>query len=154
MKNIGSVNESLLTVKSTSLISDVDPLLGLSLQSISKESDLSVATRPHEVVRLCPPSTGSFCAYLALTFSTLLSSQASGAHRTRTFIPAWGNSAYFRRISPRSQTPTSSLPHSRPSHPDSGELSRAHPNPVVSSASGFLRVGRPRSADLQCPAPR
>src|SRR5688572_24938770 len=124
----------LVTVESTSLISDVDPLLGLSLQSFSKESDLSNAVRPHEVVRLRPPSTGSFCAYLALTFSTLLSSQASGAHRTRTFIPAWGNSTYFRRIRPRSQTPTSYPPPTRVRSIGSGELSRAHSNPVVSSA--------------------
>jgi hypothetical protein len=34
----------------------------------------------------------------------------SGAHRTRTFIPAWGNSTYFRRNRHRSQTPTSIPP--------------------------------------------
>ncbi len=38
------------------------------------------------------------CAYLALTFSTLLSSQASGAHRSVTFVSVWGNSTYFSEV--------------------------------------------------------
>src|SRR5918998_1015410 len=42
--------------------------------------------------------------YLALTFSTLLSSQASGAHRAGDWSPAWGNSTYFMRRTNPSQT--------------------------------------------------
>jgi hypothetical protein len=34
---------------------------------------------------------GVFVHYLALTFSTLLSSQVSGAHRTEFLCSAWGN---------------------------------------------------------------
>src|SRR5829696_5690016 len=58
-----------------------DPLLDLSVNQ-SKESELTVdagAVDEH----------GVLVHYLALTFSTLLSSQASGAHRTG-FFPGLG----------------------------------------------------------------
>jgi hypothetical protein len=83
---------------------------------------------------------------LALTFSTLLSSQASGAHRAGAFFPAWGNSTYFTRLSKPSQLGLELPPHrSRrlrigPLH--EGSAAR----PVVSMPVGFLRVGRRRSA--------
>jgi hypothetical protein len=41
------------------------------------------------------PEHGVFVHKLALTFSTLLSSQVSGAHRAVSSDSAWGNSTYF-----------------------------------------------------------
>jgi hypothetical protein len=41
------------------------------------------------------PGHGVFVHKLALTFSTLLSSQVSGAHRAVSCDSAWGNSTYF-----------------------------------------------------------
>ena len=49
------------------------------------------------------PGTGFYSAYLALTLSTLLSSQDSLTHRTRTNIPAWGNPTYSSPSSQPSQ---------------------------------------------------
>src|ERR687898_1465556 len=53
---------------------------------------------------------GVLVHYLALTFSTLLSSQASGAHRAGVSIPTWGNSTYSMRLFKPSQTDSNFLP--------------------------------------------
>jgi hypothetical protein len=49
------------------------------------------------------PSTGFFVHYLALTFSTLLSSQASGAHRAGSFGSGLGQLIYIRSAITSSQ---------------------------------------------------
>jgi hypothetical protein len=71
-----------------------DPLLDL-LVNQSKESE-------PEHLKGCP-RTGFLVHYLALTFSTLLSSQVSGAHRAGHWVPAWGNSANPARAGRSSQ---------------------------------------------------
>jgi hypothetical protein len=84
--------------------------------------------------------------YLALTFSTLLSSQASGAHRAGAFFPAWGNSTYFTRLSEPSQTRSRTSSPSVSKAPDRTAPRGSAAGPVVSIPVGFLRVGRRRSA--------
>jgi len=56
--------------------------------------------------------------YCALTLSTLLSSQVSGAHLALAFTAAWGNSSYFSSFGSRCQT--ESLPCSPRPRPCSG----------------------------------
>ena len=56
--------------------------------------------------------------YLALTFSTLLSSQVSGAHRAGAFAPVWGNSTHFMRGTGPSQTDPDNPLSSAPQPPD------------------------------------
>src|SRR5687767_4507382 len=80
-----------------------------SIVNQSKESELGA--------RLSEPEHGVFVHYLALTFSTLLSSQVSGAHRAGILIsPAWGNSTTLGGRSTRvksgccSPTPTRTWP--------------------------------------------
>jgi hypothetical protein len=85
--------------------------------------------------------------YLALTFSTLLSSQVSGAHRAGSFGPGLGQLIYIRSAATPSQIGVSP-PESTRTQP--GEPLEA-PGEVV--AIGFLRVGR-RSVLLLRPAPR
>jgi hypothetical protein len=96
---------------------------------------------------------GFFVHYLALTFSTLLSSQVSGAHRTElVWAPAWGSDPHYEvwqvRVKPG---PFGSSRTIR--GPDLMHLLRAHIYPNISLASGFL-PGRPLQIDnLTRPAP-
>ena len=71
-----------------------DPMLDLSVNQ-SKESELGSSPQAVSHAR----ARGFLVHYLALTFSTLLSSQVSGAHRAGAFSPAWGNSTYVMRSS-------------------------------------------------------
>src|SRR3978361_513733 len=80
----------------------VQPLTEPIAGSIINQSQRN-PTQQQQPQRLPPPSTGSNSAILALTFSTLLSSQRSDTPRTRTKIPAWGNSTNTSSCSVRSQ---------------------------------------------------
>ena len=82
---------------------------------------------------------------MALTFSTLLSSQASGAHRAGTFFPAWGNSTYFTRLLKPSQLGLELPPHRSRRLRIGPLLEGARPDRWSSMPVGFLRVGRRRS---------
>jgi hypothetical protein len=89
--------------------------------------------------------------YLALTFSTLLSSQVSGTHRAEFLVLGLGQRPTVRGLRGSSQTASSWLellvPPNSVSSPGFDELcERTYPK--ISSASGFLRVGRHRSTDL------
>ena len=96
---------------------------------------------------------GFFVHYLALTFSTLLSSQVSGAHRTGLFCSGLGQRPTLRGLASPSQTRTFWFIQDHQS-PDLMRLSRAHIYPNISLASGFL-PGRPLQIDnLTRPAPR
>ena len=53
------------------------------------------------------------CLYCALTLSTLLSSQVSGAHLALAFAAAWGNSSYFTWLGSRCQTEFLASPPAR-----------------------------------------
>ena len=99
------------------------------------------------------PDTGLFFVhYLALTFSTLLSSQVSGAHRTGLVCSGLGQRPTLRGLASPSQTRTFWFIHDHQS-PDLMCLSRAHIYPNISLASGFL-PGRPLQIDdLTRPAP-
>jgi hypothetical protein len=81
---------------------------------------------------------GVFVHYLALTFSTLLSSQVSGAHRAGTFRPGLGQLIYIRSAITPSQIGAS--PSMRRHDPIRGEPLRGAP--VGSRRFEFLRVGR------------
>ena len=92
------------------------------------------------------PSTGFLVHYLALTFSTLLSSQVSGAHRTGLVVLGLGQRPTLRGLASPSQT---NFLLARTSwfirghqHPDLMRLARAHIHPNILLASGFL-PGRP-----------
>ena len=102
-----------------------DPLLDLAVNQ-SKEPNSSTGEPG--------PEYGVFCAYLALTFSTLLSSQASGAHRVGASTPAWGNLTNFMRYTRPSQTRLHvPLPMASPaSGPDSHSWSATPPGDLVS----------------------
>jgi hypothetical protein len=89
---------------------------------------------------------GVFVHYLALTFSTLLSSQVSGAHRTGLVVLGLGQRPTLRGLASPSQT---SFLLARTSwfirghqYPDLMRLPRAHIHPNISLAIGFL-PGRP-----------
>ena len=96
---------------------------------------------------------GFFVHYLALTFSTLLSSQVSGAHRTELVGLRLGAATHITR-SGKSESNPDLLVHPGPSEgPDLMHLLRAHIYPNISLASGFL-PGRPLQIDnLTRPAP-
>ena len=96
---------------------------------------------------------GFFVHYLALTFSTLLSSQVSGAHRTELVGLRLGAATHITRSS-KSESNPDLLVHPGPSEgPDLMHLLRAHIYPNISLASGFL-PGRPLQIDnLTRPAP-
>ena len=95
---------------------------------------------------------GFFVHYLALTFSTLLSSQVSGAHRTGLFCSGLGQRPTLRGLASPSQTRTFWFIQDHQSS-DLMRLSRAHIYPNISLASGFL-PGRPLQIDnLTRPAP-
>ena len=89
---------------------------------------------------------GFFVHYLALTFSTLLSSQVSGAHRTGLVWLRLGAATHITR-SGKSESNPDLLVHPGPSEPGSdASLGRAHIYPNISLASGFL-PGRPLQID-------
>ena len=77
---------------STRSIADQRPNAGSICQSI-KGIELGSLAKPIRA--------RGFVHYLALTFSTLLSSQVSGAHRAGSLDPAWGNSSTLEVRSPR-----------------------------------------------------
>jgi hypothetical protein len=96
---------------------------------------------------------GFFVHYLALTFSTLLSSQVSGAHRTEAcWAPAWGSDPHYEvwqvRVKPG---PFGSSRTIR--GPDLMHLLRARIHPNISLASGFLPGRPPQIDNLTRPAP-
>jgi hypothetical protein len=76
------------------------------------------------------PSTGSFSAFLALTFSTLLSSQASGAHRSGASNSGLGQLDLLYGLCETESTRHPLVPHLRREDPPApGELLRAHACP-------------------------
>ena len=75
------------------------PNAGSICQSI-KGTELGTGDRQAQV-------RGFFVHYLALTFSTLLSSQVSGAHLAGVLAPAWGNSTNVMRSSKFKSNPNS-----------------------------------------------
>ena len=119
LKSIGIGLATELTV-STSSIADVRSSAGSCCQSI-KGTEL-------EHWRTRSRARGIFCAYLALTFSTLLSSQISGAHLTGPSAPARGNLTNFMRYTRPSQTRFPRSPSQRrPKHPDKIRTSEVQP---------------------------
>ena len=88
---------------------------------------------------------GFFVHYLALTFSTLLSSQVSGAHRTGLVVLGLGQRPTLRGLASPSQTRTFWFIQDHQS-PDLMHLLRARIHPNISLASGFL-PGRPLQID-------
>jgi hypothetical protein len=108
-----------------------------------RQSIKGIRTRNHAkgVLR----ARGFFVHYLALTFSTLLSSQVSGAHRTGLFGSGLGQRPTLRGLASPSQTRTFWFVQDHQS-PDLMRLWRAHIYPNISLASGFL-PGRPLQID-------
>ena len=96
------------------------------------------------------PKYGVFVHYLALTFSTLLSSQVSGAHLAGLVCSGLGQLDQRYEVKPELAL----------FHPAASQASRsmsalqAHTYLDILSASGFLRVGRYGSGDPERPAPR
>ena len=114
-----------------------DPLLDLSVNQ-SKESELSVDASAVD-------EHGVLVHYLALTFSTLLSSQASGAHRAGRFPGLGQLDQPYEVVQP--QSTRAELPPRRSRRLRIGRLLEgARPDPGVSMPVGFLRVGRRGSA--------
>ena len=101
------------------------------------------------------PKYGVFVHYLALTFSTLLSSQVSVAHLAGVFCSGLGQLDQRYEVQQVQVKPELAL-----FHPAASQASRsmsalqAHTYLDILSASGFLRVGRYGSEDPERPAPR
>jgi hypothetical protein len=99
----------------------------------------------------------SHSAYLALTLSTLLSSQDSLTHRTRTFIPAWGNSVNTTRVRSSFQIGLRDPPCWRDSGLRTSVTLERDTRSGLLRPVGYLRVGRRirrSSRRSRCPAPR
>jgi hypothetical protein len=118
LKSIGCGPEGPVPI-STSSIADVRSIAGSYCQSIKGTELEHWRTRSR---------ARGICAYLALTFSTLLSSQISGAHLTGPSAPARGNLTNFMRYTRPSQTRFSRSPSQRrPKHPDQIRTSEVQP---------------------------